>query len=55
MKIKISVIFSSHCAGSREEGLRDYLQISLLSLREFKQINRLIFPLESSENRRFAC
>ena len=40
--------------GPRQEGWRDHLQISLLILRKFKQINRLIFPLESSENQRFA-
>ena len=33
--------------------LKDYLQISLLILSQFEQINELLFPLKSSDNRRF--
>ena len=34
--------------------LKDYLQISLLILSQFEQINELLFPLKSSDNRRFS-
>ena len=33
---------------------RDRLQISLLILSEFEQINKLLFPLKSSENHSFS-
>ena len=35
-------------------GFRDFLQISLLILKEFKQINELLFPLESLQNHRLS-
>ena len=36
-----------------EYQLRDHHQISLLIVREFKQINKLLSPLKSSENQVF--
>ena len=35
-------------------GFRDFLQISLLILKEFKQINELLYPLKSIENHRLS-
>ena len=34
--------------------VRDRFQISLLILSEFRLINKLLFPLKSSENRRIS-
>ena len=40
--------------GIAEQSARDHLQISLLSLSKFNRIHYLLFPLKSSENRRFS-